>query len=98
MLNITENIVELLELIPLCVATDRTMVRKRILAEVIIKAVADAIIVGGIVFFSTLASIGYQNINENIYTALLSSTVASGLSFFTELKKTEKRIWTHKES
>lgn len=96
MLNLTKNLIDLSGINISCAAIENTIIKKGILAEIIAKAMADAIIVGGIVFFSTLASIGIQNMNENLYTALLSSSIASGLSFFTEIRKTKNKIWIHK--
>lgn len=95
MLNITENLLAITGINISCTVADDRIIKTNMLAEIMLKAIADAIVVGGIVFFSTLASIGYQNLNENLYTALLSSTMASGLSFFTDLRKNKKKIWVH---
>lgn len=93
MLNLTTNLLEIWHINISCAAIKAPIIRTAVLAEVIAKAIADAVIVGGIVFFSTLASIGYTHLDENLYTSLIASTVASGLSFFTELRKNNYKIW-----
>ena len=93
MLNLTKNLIDIYKINISCITLDNSIVKKGVLVEIIAKAIADAVVVGGIVFFSTLASSGYHNLNENIYTSLISSTVASGLSFFTEIRKTKNKIW-----
>ncbi len=98
MLNLTSNLLEISGIDISCAAIDEPIIKKGILAEVIAKAIADAFVVGGIVFFSTLASLGYQNLNVNLYTALVSSTIASGLSFFTEIRKNKNKIWFRKDT
>lgn len=55
--------------------------------HVVIRALLDAIVVGGIVFFSSLVGTGWYNIFEVAWVSLLSATVTVGLNFFTSLRK-----------
>jgi len=57
------------------------------LKYILLRSSIDAFIVGGISFFSSMIVLGYDNILLNIKVAAISSTVTSGLTFFTELKK-----------
>ncbi len=73
-------------------ASKNGILKTKKLKEVIVISFFDSAIVSGIVFFSTFLSIGYINLNESIRISLISATVSGGLSFFTELKKSEKKI------
>jgi hypothetical protein len=57
------------------------------LGHVILKALLDAVVVGGIVFFSSLVGIGWQNFFEVAWVSFLSAIVTVGLNFFTSLRK-----------
>ncbi len=46
----------------------------------------DAILVGGVTFFSSMAVSGYDNLLMSIKIALISSVVTAGLTFFTEMR------------
>lgn len=57
------------------------------LKYILLRSFIDAIIVGGISFFSSMIALGYSDILLNIKISVVSSIVTSGLTLFTELKK-----------
>lgn len=57
------------------------------LRHVVLKALLDAVVVGGIVFFSSLVGIGWQNFFEVAWVSFISAIVTVGLNFFTSLRK-----------
>ena len=48
-------------------------------------AIADALIIAGLNFFSTLSALGSLNITRNTGQAILAALVSAGLGFFTTL-------------
>jgi hypothetical protein len=58
---------------------------KRVNKAVLISFI-DAVLIGGITFFSSMAAIGYDNLLVNVKIAFISSVVTAGLSFFTEIR------------
>ena len=54
---------------------------------ILLRSFIDAIVVGGISFFSSMIALGYSDILLNIKISVVSSIVTSGLTLFTELKK-----------
>jgi len=57
------------------------------LKYILLRSFIDAIVVGGISFFSSMIALGYSDILLNIKISVVSSIVTSGLTLFTELKK-----------
>lgn len=57
------------------------------LKQVAIRCLLDAVVVGGIVFFSSLVGIGWQNLIEVARISFLSASVTAGLNFFYSLRK-----------
>jgi hypothetical protein len=57
------------------------------LMQVAIRCLLDAVVVGGIVFFSSLVGIGWQNFFEVARVSFLSAGVTIGLNFFYSLRK-----------
>lgn len=46
----------------------------------------DTVLVGGIVFFSSMVATGYDNLLVNVKISLISSVITAGLTFFTEMR------------
>lgn len=93
MLNITDNVLLHSTVIS---SNKNEVVNTKKLKEVIIIAFFDSLIVSGIVFFSTLVSSGYNYILiDGFKISATSAFIAGGLSFFSELKKSEKKIINH---
>ncbi len=57
------------------------------LRQAVIRCLLDAVVVGGIVFFSSLVGIGWGNFLDVAWISLLSAMVTVGLNFFTSLRK-----------
>lgn len=55
------------------------------------RGMVDAIIVGGIAFFSSLGVLGYDNILLNIKISCVSSFSIAGLTFFNEMRLLMKK-------
>lgn len=91
MLIITRNIICKATPISLTMRQNEIINTKK-LKEIIIVSLLDSVIIGGIVFFSTLASMGVSDIGENIRISLISSVVSSGLSFFTEIRRKRSKL------
>ena len=92
MLQLTDNTLEVIlkHLIIMKVGENKKeykMIHIDKLKYISLKALIDAFVVGGISFFSLMIVLGYDNILLNIKVAVISSTITSGLTFFTELKK-----------
>lgn len=96
MLQLTDNTIEIIlkHLIIMKVDSNKKehkLIHINKLKYILLKASIDAIIVGGIAFFSSMTVLGYDNILINFKFMAVSSMFTSGLTFFTELKRYKLR-------
>ncbi len=92
MLQLTDNAIEMMLKHLIIMRVDSNKKEYKIihidkLKYILLKSFIDAIVVGGISFFSSITVLGYDNILLNLKLVTISSIVTSGLTFFTELRK-----------
>jgi hypothetical protein len=92
MLNSTHNILQHWPIISATVMASASEINIGKLKVVLIEASFDALLVCGITFFSTLVAVGHSEFIESAKIAGISAFVSGGLSFFTEIKKSEPEI------
>lgn len=95
MLNLARTLsIDVIKVLHICtVVTKRTHNENEIRKTVtnvkiaMVKAGADAFVVGGIAFFGSLIALGFNDMFDSLKISFISSITTAGLAFFNEVRE-----------